>query len=244
VNPTNDIAKRLAEPFPDASIGMKPQSVKGNRALVVFYIDARDVMDRFDTVVGMGNWQDDYELLPDGSVVCRLQIRVEDRWITKTDVGSPSEQPDGGDRLKAAFSDALKRAAVKYGIGRYLYSMPNLWADYDPAKRCFSNIPEIIRQIPKEFRFAVEKQQSQLPKAQDAAPAAPAAKAGGEATADGVWALIQKLASMRNMNPNDLFAQVMRFNKLTYQTVDSLPAASLVTIAGQLVERIQHEGTK
>jgi hypothetical protein len=28
--------------------------------------------------------------------------------------------PSQADRLKAAFSDALKRAAVKSGIGRYL----------------------------------------------------------------------------------------------------------------------------
>jgi hypothetical protein len=41
------------------------------------------------------------------------------------DVGGPSEQPDEGDRVKAAFSDALKRAAVKFGIGRYLYRLPH-----------------------------------------------------------------------------------------------------------------------
>jgi hypothetical protein len=40
--------------------------------------------------------------------------------LTKVDVGGPSEQPDGGDWLKAAFSDALKRAAVKFGVGRHL----------------------------------------------------------------------------------------------------------------------------
>jgi hypothetical protein len=49
----------------------------------------------------------------------------------------PSEQPDGGDRLKAAFSDALKRAAVKYGVGRYLYRLPSQWVDYDPQRRQF-----------------------------------------------------------------------------------------------------------
>jgi hypothetical protein len=59
------------------------------------------------------------------------------------DVGGPSEQPDGGDRLKAAFSDALKRAAVKFGIGRYLYRLPQQWADYDPAKRQFSAAPRL-----------------------------------------------------------------------------------------------------
>jgi hypothetical protein len=38
---------------------------------------------------------------------------VNGTTIVKTDVSSPSEQRDDGDKLKAAFSDALKRAAIK-----------------------------------------------------------------------------------------------------------------------------------
>ena len=59
------------------------------------------------------------------------------------DVGSQSEQPDGGDRTKAAFSDALKRAAVKFGIGRYLYRLPAQWVDYDSHKREFVKPPTL-----------------------------------------------------------------------------------------------------
>jgi hypothetical protein len=82
--------------------------------------------------------------LPDGSVVCRLRLKIGGEWITKVDVGGPSEQPDGGDRLKAAFSDALKRAAVKFGIGRYLYRLPQQWVDYDdPQNRMFSKDPTL-----------------------------------------------------------------------------------------------------
>jgi hypothetical protein len=80
-------------------------------------------------VLGVDGWQDDYQCLPAGSVVCRLRCRIGGDWLTKVDVGGPSEQPDGGDRLKAAFSDALKRAAVKYGVGRYLYRLPSQWVD-------------------------------------------------------------------------------------------------------------------
>src|SRR5881275_1046881 len=67
-----------------------------------------------------------------GSMMCRLRLRLGDEWVTKVDVGGPSEQPDGGDRLKAAFSDALKRAAVKFGIGRYLYRLPSREEDQRP----------------------------------------------------------------------------------------------------------------
>ena len=131
------ITAAFSAPFPSSEVKLKPQKINGNKALVVSYIDARLVQDRLDSVVGPENWADSYEVLGDGSVVCRLAVRfgTDTEWITKTDVGSQSEQPDGGDRLKAAFSDALKRAAVKFGIGRYLYSLPAQWMDYDPATK-------------------------------------------------------------------------------------------------------------
>ena len=142
-----EIGARLREPFPLSALGFKPQAVKGNRALAICYIDARDVMDRLDAVVGAENWQDAYEVLPTGDVFCRLSVRFGGEWITKADVGGMSDQPDQGDRLKAATSDALKRAAVKFGIGRYLYSMPQTWHDFDPVKKQFASTPP----VPAEF---------------------------------------------------------------------------------------------
>ena len=133
----------LAEPFDPAEVKWKAQTVKGNRAMAVAYIDARLVEDRLDEVLGVGGWRDEYEVLAEGSVVCRLSLRLEDGWLTKWDVGSPSEQPDAGDRLKSAFSDALKRAAVKFGVGRYLYRLPTVWADYDPQKRQIAQTPRL-----------------------------------------------------------------------------------------------------
>src|SRR6476469_8057656 len=127
--------RELAAPFPVDEVQFKPQVVKGNRALAIAYIDARAVMDRLDAVVGVHNWQDHYQLLPDNAVQCRLRVRIHGEWVAKVDVGSPSDQPDGGDRLKAAFSDALKRAAVKFGIGRYLYGLSGEWMNYDPVKK-------------------------------------------------------------------------------------------------------------
>ena len=137
------ITSALAAPFAVKEVKFKPQSVKGNRALALAYVDARVVQDRLDDVLGVENWQDEYEILADGSVMCKLQLKIGDHWITKMDVGSPSEQPDGGDRLKAAFSDALKRAAVKFGVGRYLYRLSAQWADYDPVKRQFMQPPQL-----------------------------------------------------------------------------------------------------
>src|SRR6266849_6065518 len=93
------LTEALAEPFDPAEVRFKPAVVSGNRALALAYVDARVVQNRLDDVLGVDGWQDDYECLPDGSVVCRLRLRMGGEWITKVDVGGPSEQPDGGDRL-------------------------------------------------------------------------------------------------------------------------------------------------
>ncbi len=140
---SHSVAEQLAAPFPASEVRWKPQTVSGSRALAIAYIDARAVIDRLDEVLGIDGWTDAYEVLPDGSVVCTLKARIGETWVSKVDVGGPSEQPDEGDRRKAAFSDALKRAAVKLGIGRYLYRLPRQWVDWDPQKRQFVRIPTL-----------------------------------------------------------------------------------------------------
>jgi hypothetical protein len=140
-----DIQKALAEPFPADAVGWKVQTVAKDqpRALAVAYIDARCVIDRLNAVVGLGGWQDAYDLLPDGCVVCRLSVRIDGEWVTKVDVGGESDQSNGGDKRKAAFSDSLKRAAVKFGVARYLYDLPGVWCDYDPKKKQLAKTPAL-----------------------------------------------------------------------------------------------------
>jgi hypothetical protein len=133
----------LLAPFDRTEVKFKPAVINGNRALALPYVDSRTIQDRLDEVLGISGWQDEYECLPDGSVICRLRCKIGNEWITKTDVGGQSEQPDEGDRRKAAFSDALKRAAVKFGVGRYLYRLPQMWVDYDPQKRQFVKPPRL-----------------------------------------------------------------------------------------------------
>ncbi len=135
------ILAALAAPFGADEVEFVPGVVSGNRALAMPYIDARCVQDRLDAVMGVAGWSDDYEVLPDHSVICRLRLRIGGEWIVKCDVGAPSDQKDNGDKMKAAFSGALKRAAVKFAIGRYLYSLPAQWADFDPQKKRFTSTP-------------------------------------------------------------------------------------------------------
>ncbi len=106
----------LAASFAPDEVRNRPQ---GGRQLQ--YITARTVMNRLDDVLGPANWWDEYMPL-ENSVICRLTIRLPDgQTLTKSDAGGYAGMADSGDDDKSGFSDAFKRAAVKFGIGRYLY---------------------------------------------------------------------------------------------------------------------------
>lgn len=91
------------------------------------YIDARSAHQRLDEVVGPGGWQTTFKLLDSESkaVECSLSVLIDGVWVVKTDVGYPNSaadaEDDGKEPLKAAYSDAMKRAAVQFGVGRHLY---------------------------------------------------------------------------------------------------------------------------
>jgi hypothetical protein len=97
------------------------QSVSKNypSATCVAYIDARDVMYILDEVVGPENWQSDYKEIKQ-NLFAGVGIRIDGEWIWKWDCGTESKT----ESEKGEASDAFKRAAVKWGIGRFLYELP------------------------------------------------------------------------------------------------------------------------
>lgn len=119
----------LAAPFPTESISWRLGSVSEakKKAMALAYIDARDVMDRFDSVVSPGNWQSEYINAGNGATCCRIGVRVDGEWIWKAD-GAGQTDVEGD---KGQFSDALKRAAVSWGVGRYLYDLKSPWVEYE-----------------------------------------------------------------------------------------------------------------
>jgi hypothetical protein len=137
------VADLLREPFAPEELKFKPQVVKGDRALAVVYVDARTIQERLDRVFGPAGWSTRFTPLADGTVMCDLSCRFDGEWVTKGDVGSPSEQPDAGDRMKASFSDALKRAAVHFGLGRYLYRLGGQWLAYNAKTKEFIGVPRL-----------------------------------------------------------------------------------------------------
>ena len=175
-----ELAAALAAPFPADVLGWKVQTVTkdGNRCLAVPYLDARDIQDRLDEVLGIDGWADEYLVLPCHAVQCRLSVKIAGAWVTKADVGGESDQPDAGDKTKSAHSDAHKRAAVKFGIGRYLYRLPAAWVDYDQQRKQPAKTPSLPAwALPSEPPSLLERSRSALRSAKTASELADAWKA-------------------------------------------------------------------
>lgn len=95
------------------------KSQTGHYASCLAYIDARDVMDLLDKAVGFENWKDEYQFI-NNQWLCGLSIKTEGgEWVTKWDTGTSGNF----EAEKSAISDAFKRAAVKWGVGRFLYDL-------------------------------------------------------------------------------------------------------------------------
>lgn len=133
---TDDIAtgvtlenlRALHRPFEAHQIHWRAQTVTkargdGYAALALAYLDARDVMDRLDQVCGPANWQSEHFDAGNGKLGCRIGLFIDRLWIWKSDGAGDTDV----EAEKGAFSGALKRAAVSWGIGRYLYDMGNVW---------------------------------------------------------------------------------------------------------------------
>ena len=98
-------------------------------AMVLAYITNRAIMQRLDDVCGVGNWKNEFKEAPCNSgFMCGISIRVNDEWVTKWD-GAEFDKSNDIDDTKTAISNSMKRAAVQWGIGRYLYKLETMFTD-------------------------------------------------------------------------------------------------------------------
>jgi hypothetical protein len=128
----------LSRPFDPGDIAWKPVATSPDRttARVVPYVTNRAIMDRLDLVCGPEGWRNEFRPGPNGGLLCGLSVRVvrEDgpaEWITKWDGADNTDvQP-----VKGGLSASMRRAAVPWGIGRYLYRVPPVYARIDEKGR-------------------------------------------------------------------------------------------------------------
>ncbi len=104
-------------------IEVRVASTQNNVAQLLLYKTARTDAAILDETFGQFNWQCSYSEIK-GNLFCTISVRDPNtnEWISRTDCGSESNI----EKEKGEASDAFKRAAFKFGVGRELYDTPRI----------------------------------------------------------------------------------------------------------------------
>lgn len=122
---TEDVRQKLLAPFSPSEVKFLPKSGTDDKKRGMAYVDSRVIMHRLDDVFGPGGWSFTYDVVPGPSMMVRGSLVV--LGVLKCDAGEAGREEEP---LKSAVSDALKRTAVHFGIGRYLYALPACYGKY------------------------------------------------------------------------------------------------------------------
>ena len=120
----NDILKK---PITAAEIEWRvQQQTATGKLIVVPYITNRCVMERFDEAFGAENWSSEFREIANG-FICRLTVFYNEQYVKREDGASKTNiEPE-----KGGISDAMKRCAVQFGLGRCLYAYPRVMIETD-----------------------------------------------------------------------------------------------------------------
>jgi hypothetical protein len=132
----NEILTELSKPFHPSRVTWRPGAVTANKekALALAYADLRAYQDRLDTLCGL-DWSVSYTPWGD-RIICHLTIQ----GITRSSTGEPDSESERSEIAgTAAEAQAFKRACAMFGLGRYLYNLPTIWADYDAEHKRFTD---------------------------------------------------------------------------------------------------------
>lgn len=88
------------------------------------YVTNRAIQSRLDSVFGPENWSNQFTSGPNGGLLCGISVRIGKDWVTKWDGADNTDIEE----VKGGLSGAMKRAAVQWGIGRYLYELDATFA--------------------------------------------------------------------------------------------------------------------
>ena len=173
----NEIITRLREPFTSKEIEWKIQFTTQDKArgMAVPYIDSRAIQKRLDEAVGAFSWRNEYSMWHEKSQICGISIFCEERgdWVTKFDGADCSDY----EPIKGGLSDAFKRAAVLWGIGRYLYELEGAWVEIEQKGKSSVIKQDQFAKLEKEYNEAVSKLSATAPNAaskQQTVPTSPA----------------------------------------------------------------------
>lgn len=130
----------LTKPFLDEDVEWKVERIiYGTTYAINAYVDQRAIIERLDTVVGPDRWQTQVHRFPGGcDIGIGIYVSVELGWVWKWDGAGQRIMKGPGSEVhapKAAISDAMKRAAMQWGLGRHLWYLPDTKVDISADKR-------------------------------------------------------------------------------------------------------------
>lgn len=113
-------------------IEVRVGSVGQGYMTMLLYKNARVDQAILDEIYGPFNWQRDHKEVK-GVVYCGIGIKDtgSGEWIWKWDAGAESFT----EKEKGEASDSFKRAGFNWGIGRELYTAPNIRIDVDTVPK-------------------------------------------------------------------------------------------------------------
>ncbi|HEY7822010.1 MAG TPA: Rad52/Rad22 family DNA repair protein [Acidimicrobiia bacterium] len=124
----------LSRPFPDSLVKQKPGKFAAS------YVEHSVISQRLLEVLGPHTFAIDRVVTnPDGVVsgcTATLTCTIDGVEVSVTEVGDVEHpSPNNGSNLKNAASDAIKRCAMRLGVGLSLWSQENYYLDKALAKR-------------------------------------------------------------------------------------------------------------
>lgn len=157
-NEREDVFAELKKPFPVDKVHWRlgwtnqkqvaketgNQYAKATKGQPLAYVDARDVMDRLDEIVGGENWQCNYSH-SSNPAICNVGIFVDGEWIWKAD-GAGDTKVEGE---KGSLSDAFKRATVRFGPARDLYGVRAPKVELHNGKMTNATIKMLDKYLPQ-----------------------------------------------------------------------------------------------
>jgi hypothetical protein len=158
----DSIIDKLQEPFKESEIEWRVGSTTKDKTkgLALAYVTNRAIQNRLDDVFGIFGWKNEFLIWKNTSQICGISVwdSQKNQWVTKYD-GSDDSQTEA---TKGGLSDAMKRCAYQWGIGRYLYKLPQTWV---PLKN-----EKYLSEIPKLPSWALPKNEpnkNNLPTSQE-----------------------------------------------------------------------------
>ena len=159
-----ELRQVLAAPFANGDIEWRVSVTTRDkdRGLAVPYVTNRAIQNRLDDTVGIDGWQNQFVPWKEGKAqLCGISICYgqQDQWLTKWDGADDSDF----ESVKGGLSDSMKRAAVEWGIGRYLYGMTQIWVRIEQRGKSFVIVDDERSRLDQAHENWVSRRQGNTP---------------------------------------------------------------------------------